>query len=205
MAKEALYRRETLGASQLIRTLMGEIAGQHSLELKFCEMYTLIIKAQPDFQIALSEDQVFCTFAPPQLKNTVGELFQQLKIQVRLAGQQTAEGEEQKGDFISMVQQDGEVSKLIADKLEEIFFEDTRFNAILLWYLTESTDYCKVIRPYYKHIKPLKILQQEHLEIAFSQVDSKGSGPQRIAEFMAVDIDMDLQALQVDIGKWYIT
>ena len=28
--------------------------------------------------------------------------------------------------------------------------------------------------------------------------------PQRIADFMAVDIDMDLQGLQQDIGKWYI-
>jgi hypothetical protein len=36
-------------------------------------------------------------------------------------------------------------------------------------------------------------------------VESKGKDPQRIAEFMAFDIDMDLQALQLDIGKWYNT
>lgn len=55
---------------------------------------------------------------------------------------------------------------IIAQKLEEIFFEDDRFNTMLLWYLTESTDYAKVIKPYY--IKSLKILHQEHLEKAFS-------------------------------------
>jgi hypothetical protein len=77
---------------------------------------------------------------------------------VRLAGQQTAGEEEQKGNFMSMVQQDGELSKIIAEKLEEIFFEDARFNTMLLWYLTESTDYAKVVRPYFKNIKSLKIL-----------------------------------------------
>ena len=49
MAKEALKRKDILGASQLIRTLMGEIVGQQSLELKFCEMYIIIIKALPEF------------------------------------------------------------------------------------------------------------------------------------------------------------
>ena len=95
-----------------------------------------------------------------------------------------------------MVQQDGELSKVIAEKLEKIFFEDARFNDMLHWYLTESADYAKVVRPYKKNIKSLKILQQEHLEKAFSQVESKVKVPQRIADFMAVDIDMDLQGLQ---------
>ena len=131
-------------------------------------MYTLIIKALPEFQYALSDDQIFCTLAPPQLKNAVSELFQQLKIQASLAGQQRAGEEEQKGDVISMVQQNGELTNIIAAKLEEIFFEDARFNDILIWYLTELTDYREVIRPCYKHIKPLNILQQEHLEIALS-------------------------------------
>jgi hypothetical protein len=36
-----------------------------------------------------------------------------------------------------MVQQDGELSKVISEKLEKIFFEDARFNTVLLWYLTE--------------------------------------------------------------------
>jgi hypothetical protein len=88
----------------------------------------------------------------------VSELFQQLKIQVRLAGQQTAGEEEQKGDFMSMVQQDRDLSMIIAEKLEEIFFEDARFNTMLLWYLTESTDYANVVRPYFKNIKSLKNL-----------------------------------------------
>ncbi len=99
-------------------------------------MYTLIIKALPEFQFALTDDQVFCTLAPTQLKNAVSELFQQLKMQVRLAGKQTAGEEEQKRDFHSMVQLDGDLSKIIAEKLEEIFFEDARFNDMLLWYLT---------------------------------------------------------------------
>jgi hypothetical protein len=42
---------------------------------------------------------------------------------------------------MTMVQQYGELSKIIAEKLEEIFFEDARFNTMLLWYLTESADY----------------------------------------------------------------
>jgi hypothetical protein len=88
MAKEALYKKDILGASQLIRTLMAEIVGEHSLELKFCEMYIIIIKALPDFKIALSDDQVFCYFAPFKLKNAVSELFQHLKMQVRLTGHQ---------------------------------------------------------------------------------------------------------------------
>jgi hypothetical protein len=64
-------------------------------------MYALIIRALPDFQIALSDDQVFYTFAPLQLKNAVSELFQQLKMHLRLAG-----GEELKEDFMSVLQKD---------------------------------------------------------------------------------------------------
>ena len=88
--------------------------------------------------------------------------------------------------------------------LEEIFYEDAGFNKMLCQYLTESGDYGQEITPYFSHIKSLKSLQQEHLEKALRQVESKGGGPQRIGDFMAVDIDMDLQNLQNDIGKWYI-
>ena len=120
-------------------------------------MYTLIIKAIPSFQIAISDENVFRTLAPLQLKNTVTELFQQLEIQVRLASQQTVrEEEEQQQDFMRMVQQEQQVSKIIAEKLEEIFFEDARFNSMLLSYLTESFDYAKVVTPYLKNIKSLK-------------------------------------------------
>jgi hypothetical protein len=91
-------------------------------------MYAFIIRALPVIQIELSEDQVFCTFAPLQLKNAVSELFQLLKImQVRFAGV-----EELKEDFMSEVQQDNLQSTLIAENLEEIFFEDPRFNEMLL-------------------------------------------------------------------------
>jgi hypothetical protein len=66
-------------------------------------MYSLITKAIPGFQSALSDEQVFRTFAPLQLKNAVTELFQQLEMRVRLAGQKTDGDEEQKGDFMRMV------------------------------------------------------------------------------------------------------
>ena len=101
MAKEALSKKDILGASHLIRTLMGEIVGLHHLEQKFSELYSLIIRALPDFQIALSDDQVFCTFAPLQLKNAVSELFLQIKNAVRFAG-----GEELKDDFLGAVRED---------------------------------------------------------------------------------------------------
>ena len=50
-------------------------------------MYSLIIKELPDFQIALSDEQVFSAFAPSQLKNTLGELFKQLKKYTNAAPQ----------------------------------------------------------------------------------------------------------------------
>jgi hypothetical protein len=103
MAKRGLLMRDVLGASQQIRTLMGEIVGQHHLEQRLCEMHALIIKAQPDFQNALTDEEVFATFAPSQLKNATRELFQQLKKQVHLAGQQRAQDD----DFMSVVQHDG--------------------------------------------------------------------------------------------------
>jgi hypothetical protein len=71
------------------------------LEQRFSELYSVIIRELPDFQIALSDDQVFCTFAPLQLKNAVSELFLQLKNAVRFAG-----GEELKEDFMGAVRQD---------------------------------------------------------------------------------------------------
>jgi hypothetical protein len=42
-------------------------------------MYVLIIKAQPEFKSALSEEEVFTSFAPPQLEDAVSELFQLVK------------------------------------------------------------------------------------------------------------------------------
>jgi hypothetical protein len=59
---------------------------------------------------------------------------------------------------MSMVQELNEQSKIMSEKLEEIFFEDARFNSMLVWYLTESTDYAKVIKPYLKYIKSSKVL-----------------------------------------------
>ena len=56
MAKEELYKRHFLGANSLLKTLMGEIVGKYSLEVEFCKMYSLIIKTQPDFLSALSDE-----------------------------------------------------------------------------------------------------------------------------------------------------
>jgi hypothetical protein len=39
---------------------------------------------------------------------------------------------------------------------------------MLLRYLTESTDYNKVLTPYLRQIKTIKSLHLEHLEMAFS-------------------------------------
>ena len=104
---------------------------------------------------------------------------------------------------MSVVQQDGQVSKVISEKLTEIFYEDARFNEMLMRYLTESTDYSQVLTPYLSQIKTIKSLHLEHLEIAISQIEARGSRPQRISEFLAVNIDQDFQALQTNIAKLY--
>ena len=64
MAKEALFKKDLVKSSQLIRALIAEIVDQHPLEQKFIEMYSSIIKALPDFQYILSDEQVFAEFAP---------------------------------------------------------------------------------------------------------------------------------------------
>lgn len=64
MAKQALCKKDILGAGQLIKKLMEEIVGKYLLERRFCEMYSVIIKALPEFEITLSDDQVFTAFAP---------------------------------------------------------------------------------------------------------------------------------------------
>ena len=64
MAKEAISKKDIFGTGQVMRNLMCELAGKHSLEKRFCEFYSFISKQLPDFQFALSEDQVFSTFAP---------------------------------------------------------------------------------------------------------------------------------------------
>ena len=64
MAKEAISKKDVLGSAQLIRNLMGEIAGKHPLEKRFCELFSFISKHLPDFQFYLTEDQVLSQFAP---------------------------------------------------------------------------------------------------------------------------------------------
>jgi hypothetical protein len=54
MAKKAITKKSALAAGQVIMSLMGEIAGTHPLERRFCELYSFILKQLPDFQIALS-------------------------------------------------------------------------------------------------------------------------------------------------------
>jgi hypothetical protein len=46
-AKEALYKKDILGSSVLIKTLMVEIADKLPKLEKFCEMYSIIIKTEP--------------------------------------------------------------------------------------------------------------------------------------------------------------
>jgi hypothetical protein len=108
---------------------MGEIIGKHSLEKRFCEMYTLIINSKPDFKMSLSEDQVFSAFAPNQLKNSVSELFRKLKEQMSLLTHQIAPNSlNLPPDSLHL----NSVSKIIAEKLEEIFYEDAGFNNMLI-------------------------------------------------------------------------
>jgi len=40
----------------------------------------------------------------------------------------------------------------------------------------------------------------EHLERAYKQIDNKGKKLQRIAEFMAIGIDKDMNTMQNDIA-----
>ena len=67
MAKEALLKKDLAKSSQNIRALIGEIVDSHPLEQRFIAMYSTIIKALPDFQYILSDEQVFSEFAPIQL------------------------------------------------------------------------------------------------------------------------------------------
>ena len=60
---------------------MGKIMGKKDLEKQFCIMFSMIIKGLPDFQVGLSDDLVFFTFAAMKIKTTVSELFQKLKNQ----------------------------------------------------------------------------------------------------------------------------
>ena len=63
-------------------------------------MYSSIIKALPDFQIILPDDQVFYEFAPIQLKNTVNVLFKQLKKHAKFGSQNKADFEDLKEDLM---------------------------------------------------------------------------------------------------------
>jgi hypothetical protein len=63
-------------------------------------MYSSIIKAWPNFQKALSDDQIFSEFAPVQLKNTVSVLFKQLRKHASPGPQKNAPVEELKEDIM---------------------------------------------------------------------------------------------------------
>jgi hypothetical protein len=47
------------------------------------------------------------------------------------------------------VQQNGFISTIIAEKLKEILYEDPRFDRMISLFLTESTDYANIVKPYY--------------------------------------------------------
>jgi hypothetical protein len=81
---------------------------------------------------------VFSAFAPIQLKNTLSELFKQLKKHSSPAPQKRASNaEELKEDVMRSSKEDGGPSKIISDLLGEIFIEDAKFNEMLCRYLTE--------------------------------------------------------------------
>lgn len=46
-AKEALYKKDILASSVLIKALMADIADKFPTLEKFCEMYSIIIKEEP--------------------------------------------------------------------------------------------------------------------------------------------------------------
>ena len=109
-------------------------------------MYSSIVKALPDFQIALSDEQIFSAFAPIQLKNTLSELFSHLKKFYGTGPEKRANLEELKEDMMLGMQKDGPPSKIISDLLGNIFIEDARFNEMLCRYLTESSAFAEVVR-----------------------------------------------------------
>ena len=102
--------------------------------------------------------------------------------------------------------QDQTASKIISDLLGKVFYEDARYFDMLCRYLTESSAYVEVVRAACCQIKSLKRVRQEHLEKASSQITSmERGGLQNISEFMAVDIDLDLEALQKSLTDQFRT
>lgn len=70
---------------------------------------------------------------------------------------------------------------------------------MLYWYLTEQSVYSEIVRAATSQIKSLKKLHQEHLQRASSQITLEEKYEQTIADFMTVNIDMNLEALQNDL------
>jgi hypothetical protein len=54
MAKKAISKKDARTAGSVIMNLVGEIAGKHPLEKRFCELYSFILKQMQGFQFALS-------------------------------------------------------------------------------------------------------------------------------------------------------
>jgi hypothetical protein len=99
------------------------------------------LKQLPDFQFALAEDQVLSTFAPNQLKETVKEIFQNLKKLVPQGNKLKKTNDEEQKSFMGYVCKNDELLSKISRHLEEIFCEDSRFFELLRFYLTDVGDY----------------------------------------------------------------
>ena len=74
---------------------------------------------------------------------------------------------------------------------------------MLCHYLIETSAYVEVVRAALNQIKTSKTLRQEHLEKASDQITSKERDPQNIADFMAVNIDVNFLEQQKNMGDWF--
>ena len=54
MAKKAISKKDAVAAGPVLMNLIGEIAGKHPLEKRFCELYSFILKQLQALQFALS-------------------------------------------------------------------------------------------------------------------------------------------------------
>ncbi len=68
-------KRDLLTSANEFRNLMNDIIGMKKLEVRLCELYSLIVEKIPDFQSVFSDDQLFTTFAPNHLKYQVSTFF----------------------------------------------------------------------------------------------------------------------------------
>ena len=98
---------------------------------------------------------------------------------------------------------DGASSKIILDLLRDIFNEDAYFNDILCQYLLQQNAFSEVVRVASREIKSLKMLRQENLVKAHSQITSNERDLQKISDFMTFNIDINFQGIQSSLCNWF--